>query len=122
MKGKTMRSAGFAPKRDKNEPAIVLALEACGAVVQRISHLGVPDLLVGFDGRTLLVEVKNGRAKLNPNQVEWHQAWRGAAPLVVRDEHEAVAALGLRVVSPGMYKDSAGVLGTYPYTKERKSP
>jgi hypothetical protein len=48
----------FAARVDKNQSEIVSALRAAGAFVWII---GLPvDLLVGFDGQTYLVEVKDG--------------------------------------------------------------
>jgi hypothetical protein len=113
VKGKSMRAAGFAPQRDKNEPDIVNALEAVGASVSRISSLGIPDLLVGWRGDTFLLEVKNGKAKLNDNQVAWHNAWNGAPAIIVRTPEEALGAIGVTIVSPGLWLD-VGVPRTYP--------
>jgi hypothetical protein len=44
--------------RDGNEAAIVDALRAAGATVTRLGDAGVPDLLVGYRGSTLLLEIK----------------------------------------------------------------
>lgn len=49
---------------------------------------GVPDLLVGFRGQTLLVEVKDGALPpsgraLTQDQWEWHAAWRGSPVWVI---------------------------------------
>lgn len=114
---KSMRAAGFAPMRDKNEPEIVEALEAVGASVTRISHQGVPDLLVGYRGVTKLIEVKNGKAKLNPNQVVWWQNWRGGLLHTARSIEDALNIIGINVVSPGMYIED-GIAKTYPRSKK----
>jgi len=90
----------YAKQRDKNEPEIVIWLEARGCSVTRIEHgparsdIGVPDLLVGYRGHTLLVEVKmppgprggtkHHHAELNEDQRTWHDAWRGEKPVIVR--------------------------------------
>lgn len=113
-----MHGAGFAPKRDNNEPEIVRALEVVGASVQRLSVLGCPDLLVGFRGQTFLFEVKNGKAKLNPNQVLWWQNWNGGLLHTVRSCEDALRLIGLQLVSPGLYMDD-GIAKTYPRPKER---
>lgn len=70
------------------------ALEALGASVSDLSAVGggVPDLLVGFRGRTFLIEVKTAEGTLTPDQVVWHGAWRGHKA-IVRTVAEAVAAL-----------------------------
>lgn len=99
-------------KRDENEPAIVAALVGLGAIVCRIENFGVPDLLVGYRGRTILLEVKNpdalGKRKkprklgpddppenaknqLTPAQVEWWRTWSGGQAHVVETPEEAIA-------------------------------
>jgi hypothetical protein len=91
-------------RRDPGEVAIVQALEDAGASVTRISGDGVPDLLVGYDAETYLLEVKaplgprGGKTRdgqrLKPSQENWKQAWRGAPPHVVRSPQEALEAIG----------------------------
>ena len=84
-----------AAKVDANQEQIVQALRAAGAVVQTLAAVGkgVPDLLVGYQGKTLLLEVKDGNKppserKLTEDQIKWHGAWRGG-PLAVVDGPEA---------------------------------
>lgn len=84
----------LAAKRDTNERAIVDALRGVGASVVQLSDKGVPDLLVGFRGETLLMEVKGKRGKLTADQVEWHDGWRGQVA-VVRSVDEALAVIGV---------------------------
>ena len=82
-------------KADRNQAAIVDALRTVGCSVQPLhgAGSGVPDLLVGYRGVNLLMEVKNGkRGKLTPAQYVWHRDWRG--PLaVVRSVEEALTVL-----------------------------
>lgn len=96
--------------RDGNEPGIVLALRAVGASVSRLNETGAPDLLVGFRGRTFLLEVKRplgvrgglperrghegGQGDMTAAQVGWWQTWNGGAPSVVRSIDQALAAIG----------------------------
>jgi hypothetical protein len=59
---------------------------------------GVPDLLVGYQGQTFLLEVKDGQKppserRLTKDQLVWHGAWRGG-PLAVVDSVDAA----LRVI------------------------
>jgi len=92
-----------AAKRDRSEPAIVAALREAGASVHRISDKDAPDLLVGFSGINLLMEVKNppgdrgGTSKdgqhLLEGQAKWHREWKGAEVLVVHSPGEAVGAM-----------------------------
>ena len=92
-----------AAKRDMNEAAIVTALERVGATVERLSGANIPDLLVGYRGVNVLMEVKQPAGKqggtshreLLPGQAEWHATWRGAAPVVVRSVADALAAIAV---------------------------
>ena len=83
-------------KVDANQADIVAALRSIGCTVQTLHTVGkgCPDLLVGFKGQTLLMEVKDGRRppsdrKLTPDQREWHAAWAGAPVFIVTDVTQA---------------------------------
>jgi len=89
-----------AAKIDANQPAIVQALRAFGATVQPLHTVGagVPDLLVGYRGRTALVEVKDGlrppsERRLTTDQQEWHGNWRGGTLAIVCDVESALRVL-----------------------------
>lgn len=84
------------PKRDTNEPEIVKALRNVGISVQSISAGGTPDLLCGYKGKNYLLEVKMIRGKLTPDQVTWHEKWRGLKPVIVHDIDEALAVFGIK--------------------------
>jgi hypothetical protein len=84
-----------AARIDANQEQVVSALRAAGATVQSLAGVGVgvPDLLVGYQGKTLLLEVKDGKKppserRLTEDQVRWHGAWHGG-PLAVVDGVEA---------------------------------
>jgi hypothetical protein len=90
--------------RDATEPGIVMALLQAGATVERISGrptAGLPDLAVGFRGKTFLLEVKNppgprggtARSGLNSNQRAFFDRWHGHCA-VVRTPAEALEAIG----------------------------
>ena len=86
-----------AARIDRNQPEIVEALRKLGASVQPLhtAHDGIPDLLVGFQGRNFLLEVKDGTKppsarKLTSCQVQWHREWSGQAAIVTSTE-EAIA-------------------------------
>lgn len=90
-----------AAKVDRNQAEIVAAFRKAGASVQPLHGVGqgCPDLAVGFRGVNYMVEVKDGEKppsarKLTPDQVEWHDAWRGQV-CVVNDIAEALALLGI---------------------------
>lgn len=73
------------PKRiDLNQKVIVELFRKLGASVLVMSDLGkgAPDLVVGFKGKTYLIEVKNGnkpisQQKLTKAEEEFKNTWRG---------------------------------------------
>ena len=69
---------------DGNQPEIVAALRAVGASVATCQAVGkgFPDLVVGYQGRNYMFEIKDPvqpkhRHELTPAQVEFHAGWRG---------------------------------------------
>lgn len=83
-----------AAKTDANQPLIVSALRMIGCSVQILAKVGegVPDLLVGFGGINILMEVKDGEKppsarKLTPDQIKWHGEWRGQVQVVYDADH-----------------------------------
>lgn len=88
-----------AAKTDRNQIEIVRALRQAGASVQPLHMVGegVPDLLVGFRGVNLVMEVKDGmlppsRQKLTQDERGWHDSWRGQKSIVA-DVSQALALL-----------------------------
>lgn len=78
-----------AAKIDENQTEIVAALRKLGATVQILSAVGqgCPDILCGFRGKNILLEIKDGNKvlsaqKLTKDQVKWHQSWRGQHAVV----------------------------------------
>jgi hypothetical protein len=91
-----------AAKIDSNQIQVVSALRASGATVQSLAAVGkgVPDLLVGYMGKTLLMEVKDGRKppsaqRLTEEQLEWHVAWTGGSLAVVDGPEAALRMIGV---------------------------
>ena len=82
-------------KRDGNELEIVAALRYCGASVTFLSLPDVPDLLVGFQSNTYLIEIKSPKGKLREGQQEWINNWRGGDVHVVRTVDEALNVIKL---------------------------
>jgi hypothetical protein len=73
-----------AAKTDANQKNVVKAFRDIGASVQILSAVGkgCPDVLVGFRGCNVLVEIKDGdkppsARKLTTDQVKWHESWAG---------------------------------------------
>ena len=88
-----------AAKVDANHGTIRDALRAMGASVAdtKSAGEGFPDLVVGYRGKTLLVEVKDGTLppsarKLTGPQEKFHSNWRGHV-CVVKNVEEAAALL-----------------------------
>lgn len=83
---------------DVNQPDIVEALRKAGATVQPLHAVGkgCPDLLVGWRGLNVLMEVKNPNVpkadrERTPDQVRWATDWHGVVHLVT----SAAEAVGL---------------------------
>jgi hypothetical protein len=91
-----------AAKVDANHEAVVTVLRAAGATVQSLAGVGkgVPDLLVGFQGQTLLMEIKDGfkppsARLLTEDQLRWHREWNGGSLAVVDSPDGALRILGV---------------------------
>lgn len=81
---------------DSNQPMIVKALRDAGASVLILSNMGhgCPDLLVGKDGRNVLMEIKDptrkpSERKLTDDERVFHTLWRGNV-FVVETVEEAL--------------------------------
>lgn len=93
-----------AAKVDRNQAEIVKALRQAGATVAP-SHTmgqGFPDLVVGYRGRTYLIEVKDGllppsARALNDLQECWHGQWRGQVA-IANNVTEALAVIGISTI------------------------
>lgn len=114
----------YGKKRDACEKEIVKALEAAGATVSKLDGKGIPDLLVGYRGRTYLMECKDpkdgkrnsrsgnaGKANdlgLRDSQWDWWQAWKGARPAIVTTPAEALAVLldGQAMPGEGVFRET----------------
>lgn len=89
-----------AAKVDDNQKQIVKTLRDMGCSVQHLHAVGAgcPDLLVGYKGFNILLEVKDGKKspsqqKLTPDQVLWHRDWRGTVEVVNSSEQAIIAVL-----------------------------
>jgi Holliday junction resolvase len=83
-----------AHRRDLNQSAIVRALRDAGATVVITADVGggFPDLVVGWRGKTYLVEVKN-LTQLSAKQLEFIERWRGGPIIVLRTVDDVVRFL-----------------------------
>ena len=92
-----------ASRVDANQDEIVQALRGIGCSVQLLHTVGkgCPDLLCGYRGRNVLLEVKDGskppsKRKLTPDEQEWHDDWRGSV-FVVKDIDDAINVVSSEV-------------------------
>lgn len=73
-------------KIDHNQRAIVKAMRSMGASVQSLADIGkgVPDLLVAWRGKNILIECKNGERqwKLTVAQERWAAAWQAPVHVI----------------------------------------
>ena len=89
----------LAARVDDNQKDIVEALRAIGATVRVVTQGGgIPDLLVGFRGHTVLMEVKDGRKKpsarkLTEAEEKFFLEWRGGMLAIVESVDDALALL-----------------------------
>jgi len=89
----------YANRIDANQNAIVETLRECGATVRIVCQGdGIPDLLVGYQGYTILMEVKDGNKPpsartLTPAEQKFFDEWRGGMVVIVNSVEEAIDVL-----------------------------
>lgn len=89
----------YANRIDANQNKIVEALRGAGAYVRIISQGdGIPDLLVGYKGYTILMEVKDGdkvpsARKLTEAEQKFFNEWDGGMLVVVNSVEESLEIL-----------------------------
>lgn len=71
-----------AARRDSNEQEIIEALRSRGVFVKQINDEGAFDLLCNHLGKTILLEVKDGKKppsarRLSPAEQGFHDGWPG---------------------------------------------
>lgn len=102
-------------RQDENHKEVRKAFEAFGCSVCDLSQLGrgVPDILVGFGGLCIAVEIKDSAKppsarKLTPDEEKFRMNWKGGYRLVtnLEDVAETVKVLenwhrAIRIVQAG---------------------
>ena len=89
----------YARRIDANQNEIVAALRKFGATVRVITQGdGIPDLLVGYNGYSILMEVKDGdkvpsARKLTEAEQDFFDKWTGGMLVVVNSVEEALDIL-----------------------------
>jgi len=82
-----------------SEPGIIRALTALGCSVQPLSGKGVCDLMVGLNGKTVLIEAKApagprggiSHRGLTEDQQKWVRWWQGSPVFICRTVDQAIA-------------------------------
>ena len=98
-----------AAKVDTIQPAITKALRQIGAKPQFLHTVGqgCPDLVVGYRGQNILLEIKTGTRdcdkRLTADETLWHGSWPGQVA-VVGSIAEAVEAV-IKIVTKGGAQD-----------------
>jgi hypothetical protein len=87
-----------AARRDNGEQDIIKAMRAEGAFVKAINDEGAFDLLCCYNGRTLLLEIKDGSKppsarRLTSAEQKFHDEWPGNNLYIVNSVDEALALL-----------------------------
>jgi Holliday junction resolvase len=81
------------------------------------AHDGMTDLVVGYGGVTVLVEIKDGekvpsKRQLTPAQVEFHERFKGAITIIENIDHAVKLAAEIRrvaaMVKPNWSMGAAG--------------
>jgi Holliday junction resolvase len=83
---------------DTNHKEIVAALREAGATVVSLASMkhGCPDILVGYNGETILMEIKrDAKAKFTSDQLDFMGKWKGGAISRVDSVDAAIRALGI---------------------------
>lgn len=71
-------------KVDQNQRNIVECLRKYGCSVQHLHKIGqgCPDILIGYKGKNILIEIKHSTGKHTAQQVIWHAEWKGQVATV----------------------------------------
>ena len=98
-------------RTDKNQKSIVEALRKIGCTVKVLSDAGggVPDLLIGVEYVTILIEVKSkdnwyGKKGLSETQSDFLKEWKGGLVLVAYDAEDAVNKVNNEIMQVRNFK------------------
>ena len=85
----------WANRRDGNHVEIVKDLAKLGFEVVDTSRVGdgFPDLIVGYKGKTGLVEIKIKGQGLGKEQAEFHSRWTGGIIILARCAEDVMEAM-----------------------------
>jgi len=83
----------YAKRVDLNHQEVVKTLRSLGASVFDASRMGqgFPDLVVGYNHQTVLVEIKSGeQKKFTQAQLKFMADWKGSAVTRINDTDGAI--------------------------------
>ena len=83
----------YAKRVDLNHQEVVKTLRLLGATVFDASRMGqgFPDLVVGYNHQTVLVEIKSGeQKKFTQAQLKFMADWKGSAVVRINDVDGAI--------------------------------
>jgi Holliday junction resolvase len=83
----------YAKRVDLNHQEVVKTLRSLGATVFDASRMGqgFPDLVVGYNHQTVLVEIKSGeQKKFTSAQLKFMADWKGSAVTRINDVDGAI--------------------------------
>ena len=90
-------------KVDANQAEIVADLRKLGASVQSLTTVGkgCPDIVVGYMGVNLMVEIKDGsnppsKRRLTQDEDKWHLEWVGQVAIVENTRQARALLNGVR--------------------------
>ena len=93
--------ARTAARIDSNQPDIVKSFRKLGCSVQH-THMvgdGCPDIVVGFQGKNYMIEIKDGdkspsKRRLTDDEQKWHDEWKGSVHIIesISDVHSFLIA------------------------------
>ena len=90
-------------RTDAHHAYIRDALRAAGVLVFDTSAVGhgYPDLVCGYQGRIIMLEIKEPAGRLTPAQIEFFERWQGYPVYVVRNLEDA-----MRIICEGQNSDA----------------
>ncbi len=95
-------------RTDSNHTEIMDALRTIGAKPQSLASVGdgCPDILVGYHGVNVLLEVKDGakvpsKQALTSAERTWHDTWPGQVAIVTSAEEAQLAVINFARIERG---------------------
>ncbi len=88
----------YAKRVDLNHQEVVKTLRSLGASVFDASRMGqgFPDIVVGYNQQTILVEIKSGEQKKFTNaQLKFMGDWKGSAVVRINDLEGAIRLINM---------------------------